>query len=347
MYNGIGLRTPRGSGTNGYVQRNYAYVKEWRAPRFETQRDDFLRESPKIREANKEILLHEKKRKIEAELLRIRLQMEDEKKPQEEIEEFINNKRKEMLKQLEESENNKSKKKSRYELEEEKRREKQIFFGSQKRVGAMIQEAQQRKNERAMEALAIPKDFESGVAFDPELSRKKREQRRKQREEERKRREEERLERLGIKRIIEKHDPLRTRYDDDEEESKPQENVQKVKYGPEKRPTEDEEKESKKRRHDSDDESDDSDDSDKSSPRKRRQDSDEEDDDDDEPAKKKVKQDRSPNDEKEKSPSPRRRSPSPKRRSPSPRRKRSLSPGDRRSKRDRYDHYREIGRAHV
>jgi len=27
MYNGIGLQTPRGSGTSGYVQRNMAYIK--------------------------------------------------------------------------------------------------------------------------------------------------------------------------------------------------------------------------------------------------------------------------------------------------------------------------------
>ena len=27
MYNGIGLRTARGSGTNGYVQSNRAFVK--------------------------------------------------------------------------------------------------------------------------------------------------------------------------------------------------------------------------------------------------------------------------------------------------------------------------------
>ena len=28
MYNGIGLTTQRGSGTNGYVQRNLSFVRE-------------------------------------------------------------------------------------------------------------------------------------------------------------------------------------------------------------------------------------------------------------------------------------------------------------------------------
>ena len=27
MYNGIGLATPRGSGTSGFIQRNLSYVK--------------------------------------------------------------------------------------------------------------------------------------------------------------------------------------------------------------------------------------------------------------------------------------------------------------------------------
>lgn len=30
MYNGIGLNTPRGSGTSGYVQRNLAAIKQRR-----------------------------------------------------------------------------------------------------------------------------------------------------------------------------------------------------------------------------------------------------------------------------------------------------------------------------
>ena len=28
MYNGIGVQTPRGSGTNGYVQKNWAFVRK-------------------------------------------------------------------------------------------------------------------------------------------------------------------------------------------------------------------------------------------------------------------------------------------------------------------------------
>ena len=40
MYNGIGLTTPRGSGTSGYVQKNLSFVK----PNQQRSRDDFLKD---------------------------------------------------------------------------------------------------------------------------------------------------------------------------------------------------------------------------------------------------------------------------------------------------------------
>ena len=40
MYNGIGLSTVRGSGTNGYVQRNTAHISKGRAEeKFKTEED--------------------------------------------------------------------------------------------------------------------------------------------------------------------------------------------------------------------------------------------------------------------------------------------------------------------
>lgn len=66
MYNGIGLATPRGSGTNGHVQRNWALVK----PRvkdkdYKTEEDLAALDVATNRQPNKEILDHERKRKIE------------------------------------------------------------------------------------------------------------------------------------------------------------------------------------------------------------------------------------------------------------------------------------------
>jgi serine/arginine repetitive matrix protein 2 len=68
MYNGIGLQTPRGSGTNGHVQRNFAFVRPSKKDsiNYRTEEDiaklDFQtnRQQP-----NLDILNHERKRKIE------------------------------------------------------------------------------------------------------------------------------------------------------------------------------------------------------------------------------------------------------------------------------------------
>ncbi|CEI98135.1 hypothetical protein RMCBS344292_12252 [Rhizopus microsporus] len=58
MYNGIGLTTPRGSGTNGYVTRNLSFVKP------PPQRKDEPKEEsePKLKKANAAILEHNRKR---------------------------------------------------------------------------------------------------------------------------------------------------------------------------------------------------------------------------------------------------------------------------------------------
>jgi hypothetical protein len=74
MYNGIGLSTARGSGTNGYVQRNMSFVKQQKKKTFD--RDAY--ETSSLRQPNKEILLHEQKRMIEVKCLELQLQLEDD-----------------------------------------------------------------------------------------------------------------------------------------------------------------------------------------------------------------------------------------------------------------------------
>lgn len=66
MYNGIGLQTARGSGTNGHVQRNWALVRPREKERtYHTEEDLAKLDSAANRQPNKEILDHERKRKIE------------------------------------------------------------------------------------------------------------------------------------------------------------------------------------------------------------------------------------------------------------------------------------------
>ena len=48
MYNGIGLMTPRGSGTSGYVQRNFSVVKSTHKTR-----EEFVKELQQLRVKDK------------------------------------------------------------------------------------------------------------------------------------------------------------------------------------------------------------------------------------------------------------------------------------------------------
>jgi len=73
MYNGIGITTPRGTGTNGYVQRNLSFVPTKRE-RVEYVKDVELKKLETLieKKGNAEILEHEKKRKIEVKCMEMR-----------------------------------------------------------------------------------------------------------------------------------------------------------------------------------------------------------------------------------------------------------------------------------
>lgn len=71
MYNGIGLQTPRGSGTNGYIQSNKFFVKP-KSARVDTSAA--AGPAPQVgdggvRKPNKDILEHDRKRQIQLRLL--------------------------------------------------------------------------------------------------------------------------------------------------------------------------------------------------------------------------------------------------------------------------------------
>lgn len=76
-YNGVGLLTPRGSGTSGYVQRNLSYVRARNAymtpvPIF--TEDQMAR--PVNKKPCKEILDHDRRRQVEVQLLAYREELE-------------------------------------------------------------------------------------------------------------------------------------------------------------------------------------------------------------------------------------------------------------------------------
>ena len=77
MYNGIGLKTARGSGTNGFVQRNLSYVSPARLLEFSKRRDTEITE-PKIQKQDNSILEHQVKREIELAVLELEEKMKEQ-----------------------------------------------------------------------------------------------------------------------------------------------------------------------------------------------------------------------------------------------------------------------------
>lgn len=76
MSDNVGLPTPRGSGTSGYVQRNLAHMKprDYAAPY--PKDTDTLRH--RQRQPDKEILEHDRKREVEVKVFELRDQLEDD-----------------------------------------------------------------------------------------------------------------------------------------------------------------------------------------------------------------------------------------------------------------------------
>lgn len=84
MSSNVGLSTPRGSGTSGYVQRNLAYMKPH--DRSKPYSIDSESRKHRQRQPDKEILEHTRKRDIEVKVFELRDKLEDEGVEEEEIE---------------------------------------------------------------------------------------------------------------------------------------------------------------------------------------------------------------------------------------------------------------------
>ena len=79
MYNGIGLETARGSGTNGYVQRNMSFIRRHK-DNVDYKSEEELRklDSQLTRGPSREILDHERKRKVELKCMEMQELMEEQ-----------------------------------------------------------------------------------------------------------------------------------------------------------------------------------------------------------------------------------------------------------------------------
>ena len=96
MYNGIGLQTARGSGTNGYAQSNKFFVKPRSTsgggpggPHRPLRSDAAGADGGGMRKPNKEILEHDRKRQVELKLLVLRDALEEHGYTEDEIEERV------------------------------------------------------------------------------------------------------------------------------------------------------------------------------------------------------------------------------------------------------------------
>ncbi|CAN0090857.1 unnamed protein product [Ectocarpus sp. 6 AP-2014] len=177
MYNNVGIRTPRGSGTSGHVMSNRSHV---RAQAFrmgidrntgKLQARDW--EEPPPRKANEELLDHQRKRKVEAKIFELQEAMADRGYSDAEIEEKVA----EVRKGLEEREGSGQK----ASLLKGKK-----GGGAGGGTGAMDSHMRDVKkaddNRRMREAFGLGDDYAAGEAFDEEAQERKKEARRKERE---------------------------------------------------------------------------------------------------------------------------------------------------------------------
>lgn len=79
MYNGIGLTTARGSGTNGFVQRNLSFVRKHKdRVDYKTEEELNKLDQSLVKKPNREILDHERKRKVELKCMEMHELMEEQ-----------------------------------------------------------------------------------------------------------------------------------------------------------------------------------------------------------------------------------------------------------------------------
>jgi len=105
MYNGIGLETVRGTGTNGYVQANLANVFFSKQRIAYNSEADIKRAEAEInRKPNHDLLMHAKKRQVEMKCIEFEELMESQGYAASEIEEKVNEYRDLLLSQVESGE---------------------------------------------------------------------------------------------------------------------------------------------------------------------------------------------------------------------------------------------------
>ena len=159
MYNGVGLETARGSGTSGYIQKNLSHIQPWQQFKRENNYQKVLQQfrdnpAPLPRAPNRDLLEHEQKHKIEAQLFKLELELKSSKKEEtgepayteDEIQEILLNSRKVLTEKLKAAPT--------------------IIDAKESHQAALAKEKQM---EKLKSALKVGETHEFGAAFDVDL----------------------------------------------------------------------------------------------------------------------------------------------------------------------------------
>jgi hypothetical protein len=151
----VGLSTPRGSGTSGYVQRNLSVVRPRDRDRSAPYSMDQY-EKHKQRKPDKDILEHERKRKIEVKCFELRDKLEEEGVDEDEIDDQVDALRKKLTKEAERG-----------------GRSGGDARGLKAHQVHDLAEAKIQETERVRKAFGISKDYEEGSHWRRQEERKK------------------------------------------------------------------------------------------------------------------------------------------------------------------------------
>uniref|UniRef100_A0AAG5D8D3 CWF21 domain-containing protein n=1 Tax=Anopheles atroparvus TaxID=41427 RepID=A0AAG5D8D3_ANOAO len=156
MYNGIGLTTPRGSGTNGHVQRNVAFVRPGKKENVNYRTEDDLAklDAQSNRQPNQGILDHERKRKIEVKCAELEEVLESQGLSQDEVRAKVELYRSKLMNQ------------GTIDLPKDE------YGRLLVRETHHIAQAQQEKNAKLREAFGISQYFVEGTSFDQDRKAK-------------------------------------------------------------------------------------------------------------------------------------------------------------------------------
>lgn len=160
MYNGIGLQTARGSGTNGHVQRNLSFVRMGKKDnvKYKTEAELAKAETINNRPPNEEILEHERKRKIEVKILEFQDVLEEKDYTPEEIAAKVQAYRERLLKET--------------SGEKDTELPKDEFGRYAVRETHQIAAAKHEKNAMLRSAFGISEYFVEGSSFDSDRKAK-------------------------------------------------------------------------------------------------------------------------------------------------------------------------------